>query len=93
MSSGEVSIEGCARYMRVSPRTLQARLKDNDIHFSAVLEQHRLQRAKFVLKNDELSIAEIADLLGYSERTSFGRAFKRWTGLSPQQFRQQNLLQ
>lgn len=87
MSTGEVSIEGCAKSMGVCTRTLQARLKENGVNFSAVLEQHRLERAKSILKKDELSIAEVADLLGYAERTSFGRAFKRWTGVSPQQFR------
>lgn len=87
MSSGEVSIEACAKNMGMSSRTLQLRLTDHGMKFSDVLEGHRLERAKYILEKNELSIAQVADLLGYSERTSFGRAFKRWTGLSPQQYR------
>lgn len=83
----EVSIEGCSARLGVSTRTLQLRLQEQGISFSAVLERHRLERAQAALKDNRLSIAEVADALGYAERTSFGRAFKRWTGLSPQQFR------
>lgn len=87
LSSGEASIEGCSRQMNISTRTLQLRLKAEGISFSGLLEQQRFERAKTALKDVRLSIADVADSLGYAERTSFGRAFKRWTGLSPQQFR------
>lgn len=88
LGHGEVSIEGCSARLGVSTRTLQLRLQEQGISFSAVLEHHRLERARAALKDCRLSIAEVADALGYAERTSFGRAFKRWTGQSPQQYRQ-----
>lgn len=87
LGHGDVSIEGCSARLGVSTRTLQLRLQEHGISFSAVLERHRLERARAALKDCRLSIAEVADSLGYAERTSFGRAFKRWTGQSPQQFR------
>ncbi len=83
-----VSIEACAQELKLSPRTLQMRLKCAGKTYTDILEYHRLERAKYVLSNSKLPIPEVADSLGYAERTSFGRAFKRWTGFSPQQYRQ-----
>ncbi len=84
----EVSIANCAAKLGLSSRTLQVRLSEAGVSFSDILERQRLERAQQILIKSRLSVAETADLLGYSERTSFGRAFKRWTGVSPQQFRQ-----
>ena len=47
----------------------------------------RAKLAKSHLAQRQLTLDEIADRLGYGEQTSFGRAFKRWTGLTPQQYR------
>jgi AraC-like DNA-binding protein len=88
LSFGDPSIRGCAESLGLSPRTLQLRLKSRGVSFSDILDQQRLKRAKSILRNTDMTIGEIADHLGYEERTSFGRAFKRWTGLSPQQYRQ-----
>lgn len=88
LSSGCASIEDCSSKLGVSTRTLQLKLKQSNMRFSDMLEQQRLARAKQVLKHSNTSISEIADMLGYCERTSFGRAFKRWTGMSPQQYRE-----
>ncbi|WP_373097355.1 AraC family transcriptional regulator ligand-binding domain-containing protein [Zhongshania sp.] len=85
---GELHVEGCASALGMSSRTLQSRLQSKDLSFSELLEHRRLARAKYVLSQSDMSIAELADSLGYAERTSFGRAFKRWTSLSPQQYRE-----
>ena len=87
MQTGNISIESCARQLGLSSRVLQMRLKFENLSYSDILDQHRLEMAKSKLRNPNIHIAEIADLLGYAERTSFGRAFKRWTDMSPQQFR------
>ncbi len=87
LGSADLSIEACAKHLGLSVRSLQMRLQGVGKSYSDVLEQHRQQQAKYILQNDTLSIAQVADRLGYAERTSFGRAFKRWTGLTPQQFR------
>lgn len=88
INDGRLSIETCAKHLGVSTRVLQLRLKSMNLSYSDMLENHRMERAKTRLLHSDLSIPEIADQLGYAERTSFGRAFKRWTGVSPQQFRQ-----
>lgn len=84
---GTCSIEHCAKKLGPSVRTLQAGLSDVGLKFSDILEQHRLTLAKGLLEQCQLSLDEVAFLLGYSEQSSFGRAFKRWTGSTPQQFR------
>ena len=86
-SNGRVAIDDCAEKMGISARTLQTRLKVQGSSYSDLLEQERRKQAEAALKRTDLSIADLADSLGYSERTSFGRAFKRWTGVSPQQYR------
>ena len=46
-----------------------------------------MELAKLYLHDDEVTLDDVALRLGYSEQTSFGRAFKRWTGVTPQRFR------
>jgi AraC-like DNA-binding protein len=87
LPSGSCSIERCAEKLGMSVRTLQSRLTRDGIRFSEILERQRVELAKDYLKQDEMSLDEVAVLLGYSEQTSFGRAFKRWTGATPQRFR------
>jgi AraC-like DNA-binding protein len=87
LPSGVCSIEHCAEKLGVSTRTLQAHLARDGVRFSEILERQRIELAKGYLQRDEISLDDIAALLGYSEQTSFGRAFKRWTGATPQRFR------
>ena len=55
--------------------------------FSDILEDQRVELARSYLERQELSLDDVAALLGYSEQSSFGRAFKRWTGSTPQRYR------
>lgn len=87
LSSGHCSIEHCARKLGTSVRTLQSHLSDYDLKFSDILERQRMALANSYLEQSELSLDEVAALLGYSEQSSFGRAFKRWTGSTPQRVR------
>jgi AraC-like DNA-binding protein len=87
LASGSCSIERCAEKIGMSVRTLQARLAADGARFSDLVEGQRERLAKGHLAQRSLSLDEIADRLGYGEQTSFGRAFKRWTGMTPQQFR------
>jgi AraC-like DNA-binding protein len=89
LSSGNCSIERCARKLGTSVRTLQSHLSDEQLKFSDILEQQRMALANGYLERPELSLDEVAALLGYSEQSSFGRAFKRWTGSTPQRFREE----
>jgi AraC-like DNA-binding protein len=87
LSSGNCSIERCSDKLGISVRTLQARLAVEGARFSELVENQRAALAKSHLAQTNFSLDEIAERLGYGEQTSFGRAFKRWTGMTPQQFR------
>lgn len=86
--SGEVSIERVAEAMHMTSRTLHRHLSRRGLQFR-LLRDDTLQRlAQSHLRDARLSIAEVAWLLGYSEHSAFTRAFKRWTGVSPQHWRE-----
>lgn len=87
LPTGSCSIERCAQKLGMSVRTLQGRLTAYDVKFSDLVEGQRSRLAKAYLRQGEMSLEEIAERLGYGEQTSFGRAFKRWTGVTPQRFR------
>lgn len=89
LPSGNCSIERCAQKLNISVRTLQVHLSEAGLHFSDILEQQRSELARKYLSDDFMSLDEVAANLGYSEQSSFGRAFKRWTGMSPKAYRQQ----
>ncbi|MFF5288209.1 helix-turn-helix transcriptional regulator [Paractinoplanes globisporus] len=87
LPAGQPSAPAVARRLALSPRTLQRRLADEDTTFQAVLEQTRLSLARHYLDRPDVTIAEIAFLLGYDEPSSFYRAFHRWSGTTPHQAR------
>ncbi len=89
MQSGHCCIERCAAKLDIPVRTLQAQLAEEGLRFSDILEQQRFEMARHYLEQQHLSLDDIADMLGYAEQSSFGRAFKRWTGLTPRLYRQQ----
>ena len=84
---GNCSIERCADQMGVSVRTLQIRLSNHGARYTDLVEQQREQLARIYLSQTRMPLDEVAERLGYGEQTSFGRAFKRWTGVTPQKFR------
>jgi len=87
LASGHCSVDGCADHLKTSARTLQKRLTRTGVKFSDLVQSERIKLAKQALLRTDQSLNDIAFRLGYSEQTSFGRAFKRSTGLTPQAFR------
>jgi AraC-like DNA-binding protein len=87
LSTGDCSVHECATKLGTSARTLQKRLTKMDVKFSNVVQNERIRLAKHALLHGDASLDEIALQLGYSEQTSFGRAFKRSTGVTPQAYR------
>ncbi|WP_290575518.1 AraC family transcriptional regulator [Ketobacter sp.] len=92
LPSGNVKEADIASQLGLSSRTLQRRLLEEGINFQGLLQTARQKLADQYIRDENLSISEIAYLLGFSEQANFTRAFKRWTGCSPTQFRQQELL-
>jgi AraC-like DNA-binding protein len=87
MKSGTVSLDHVAAVSTLSTRTLQRRLDEEGLSFSEVLDRTRAAEARRLLARRNLKVIEIAYELGYAEPASFTRAFTRWTGVSPSEFR------
>jgi AraC-like DNA-binding protein len=84
---GDAGVEPVARALGLSARTLHRRLKEQGWTFQALLDAERKEVAFARLHERRLSVGEIAYLLGYAEQSAFLRAFRRWTGNTPTQFR------
>lgn len=85
---GVPELDRVASELRLSPRVLYRRLAAQGHQFRDLREQTLEHTAKSHLQEGRLPMSDIALLLGYSEQSAFTRAFKRWTGLSPLQWRQ-----
>ncbi|MEE4143620.1 MAG: AraC family transcriptional regulator [Halieaceae bacterium] len=77
-----------AAALHVSNRTLQRKLREEGNSFTGLLQDTRLQLARKYLSSPGRSVVETAYLLGFSEPSTFSRAFKRWTGQSPAEYRE-----
>jgi AraC-like DNA-binding protein len=82
------SIDATCRHFSVSPRTLRRKLIAENTSFKSILDETRGHLARKYLHETLLSIDEIANRLGYNEPANFRHAFRRWTGTSPNEFRQ-----
>ena len=81
------SIEEVARSLKISVRKLQMHLENEGTSYKDLLNNIRRELAFGYLSDKQISIAEISYLLGFSEPSAFHRAFKRWTGNTPGQYR------
>lgn len=86
LREGASEVDDVAKRLGLSGRSLQRRLKDEGTSFQELREETRRDLARHYLELD-LAISEISFLLGFSEPSAFFRAFKRWTGLTPQESR------
>ena len=82
------SAAAIARALNMSVRTLQRKLVETGTTFRQVSDTVRGQLAEQYLADSHVSIAEVAFLLGFSDQSSFNRAFRRWTGESPGRWRE-----
>ena len=84
---GRATAPEVARRLGTSSRTLSRKLRDEGVTFAEILNELRLALAKRYLNDRELPVSEIAWLLGYREVSSLTHAFRRWTGVTPREFR------
>ena len=84
---GGTDVEDVARAMRMSARTLQRRLEQEQTRFGEVLDRARLGVARGLLADRGVTMADVAARVGFSDVATFSRAFKRWTGQPPGQWR------
>ncbi len=92
MQGSHVSVESLALELDMSTRSLQRRLGEAGTTYQAVLDRVRLEMARRLLSETAFSPGEIAFFLGFEEANSFHRAFRRWEGRTPSQWRQQRAL-
>jgi AraC-like DNA-binding protein len=81
------SIDGLAKALQTSPRTLQRRLAEEGARFADIMGTYRAERASRLLAYSSESLAQIGFAVGYSDQAHFSRDFLRRVGLRPQQYR------
>lgn len=86
LHTGHADVEGIARRLGISRQTLFRRLKAEEATFEQVMDELRHRLALRHISDGRISVSEIAQLLGFSDRAAFSRAFKRWTGRSPRAY-------
>ena len=80
-------IETVARELHMAPRSLRRRLDAEGTRFRSLCDEVRRSLAEDLLRSADLKLEEVAQRLGYAEAASFIHAFRRWTGMTPSQFR------
>ena len=85
-------IKSVAKTINTSPRSLQRHLQQDQTSYSQLLDNLRYELAMQKIAHTDLEFQAITQELGYSSPGHFTRAFKRWTGKTPTQFRQQQKL-
>ena len=88
LRDGEPRIGDVAQRLGMTARTLQRRLQDESLGFTALVDEARLRLARRYLADETLSISEVSFALGYSEPSAFTRAFRRWSGSAPAEYRE-----
>ncbi len=87
-----LSLTGLGQHFHFNPSYLSSYFTTHTKEgFSEHLNKIRVQKAAEMLRDDRYSISEISDLVGYSDHSYFTKVFKKWTGLSPSQYRRQDV--
>ncbi|HEY1374542.1 MAG TPA: AraC family transcriptional regulator [Candidatus Binatia bacterium] len=87
MRNGDCKLAAVAKRLGMTVRTFQRALKEHHTEFQALLDDTRYRFAQNYLREPQHTLTEVAFLLGYSEVSAFNRAFKRWTGSTPMEYR------
>ncbi|EOR04526.1 AraC family transcriptional regulator [Acinetobacter tandoii] len=87
LESGETTLETVAAHLNITPRRLRTQLSEANTSFQQILSDYRCRLAKKLLANTSESVERIVYLTGFSEPSTFYRAFKRWTNETPVEYR------
>jgi AraC-like DNA-binding protein len=87
LSEGAPKMADIARGLGLSARSFHRRLAERGMSFQTLTEETRRDLAQGLLRDERHSLAEIAFLTGFAEQSSFTRAFKRWVGVTPANYR------
>lgn len=87
LPDGVPKLDDVAAELGLAPRTLQRRLNNTDTNFKLLVDDARKQRSKQLVGDGEMTLLDISAELGFSDQSSFQKAFKRWFGLAPGRYR------
>ena len=87
LRGGDPSLEGVARELGMSERSLQRHLRALGYTYNALADEVREATARLYLEQRDMALAEIGYLLGFADQSAFTHAFKRWTGSTPKEAR------
>ena len=90
LESGHITLKRISAELCMSPRQLRHQLTVAGTSLQRIITQHRKSLSRRLLSQTDESIAEIVYLTGFSEPSTFYRAFKRWEGMTPIEYRQLN---
>ena len=88
--SNEYALPGwisIASLLNMSPRNMHGKLEQRDTSYQEILDDLRSQLAIQYIEQDSMSISQITYQLGFTDTSNFSRAFRRWTGHSPSEYR------
>jgi AraC-like DNA-binding protein len=87
LAEGKIGMDGIAKKLHMSVATLRRRLREEGTTHSQILDDLRFEMAKRYLRRSDVAVSEIAYSLGFSHVNAFHKAFKRWTGCAPIEYR------
>jgi len=87
LSEGVPTLTQMAKLLGMSRRTLQRRLAEVGVAYQALVSEVRRTLAEQLLRSSDYALAEVAFLTGFSDQSTFSRAFKRWSGQTPRAYR------
>jgi AraC-like DNA-binding protein len=91
LNEGTPRVADIARELGLSGRSFHRRLAEHGVSFQTLTEDTRRELAEGLLRDQQYALAEVAFLAGFSDQSSFTRAFKRWLGTTPAQYRKANM--
>ncbi|MDD9939731.1 MAG: AraC family transcriptional regulator ligand-binding domain-containing protein [Myxococcales bacterium] len=91
LPAGTASADRIARRAGMSVRTMARHLRAMGTSYQRVLDQVRYERACDFLRGPEVEVSDVAFRMGFSDASSFNRAFKRWSGVSPSTYRKESM--
>lgn len=91
LENGQLGLDDVAAEIGVSSRTLQNRLDEVGLSYRSLLDRMRHAQAQVYMGNPDITLIQMSQLLGFATQSAFQRAFKRWTGMAPGEYRRQKL--
>lgn len=84
---GAPGLEAVSRALKMSAPTLRRRLRAEGTSFQAIKDEARCEAARLALERPDLPVTAVAELLGFTDASAFHRSFRKWTGMTPGQYR------